>query len=80
MSDAVMVECFLCGQRFQFGPQRYDGRRFPKLDITVCRACEVGNWDGLTSRHDAKLREHLGEDKWKIVDRSRNAKGWIPLE
>jgi hypothetical protein len=79
MAHVMMLRCFLCEQTFRYGGYRYDGERFPTLDIMVCQECSQENLGGLAPHYETKLRARLGESKWKVVDQSRNEKGRIPL-
>ena len=71
----VMCECFLCKNKFQFGPHAYDGRWIRAWEIMVCRICWDGNHDGIVPNTYPHLLEHLGEHR---VEVRRNESGWIP--
>jgi hypothetical protein len=74
-TDAFLMNCFLCGSRFQFGPHIYDGR--PQWeDVMVCIPCIRGNWDGVVLASHPRLGEHL---KAKGIPIKLNAKGWLDL-
>jgi hypothetical protein len=71
-------KCFFCGQHFAFGGGRYDGSYVRQLKVTVCRACQSSNWDGLNPRDETKLIEHLkGEG---LPPPRRGANGLLRIE
>jgi len=72
-----MTDCFLCNNKFQFGPHLYDGRHLNKWKINVCNSCFQGNGDGLNPRHEEKFLAHLKSEN--INPPFRNTKGWFPL-
>lgn len=68
--------CEICGRRFQFGPHVYNGQRIPAYEITVCKVCFDGNWDGWGMRAEPVLIAHLKSRGIPIPE--RNAQGFIP--
>ena len=78
MDKKIILQCDLCGSSFQFGPHRYDGRRIPRYQITVCMPCWEGNWDGWGQYHEERLISHLMVKGIPIPE--RNSKGWFPRE
>ncbi len=80
-TDAVstmMFSCFFCGGRFRFGNHIYNGQHIARYQVTVCRSCYDGNWDGWAPRYETRLIAHL-QDKAISVP-ARNAKGWLPRD
>ena len=72
-----MYRC-LCGNEFQMGPQIYNGKYIRRYDITVCKTCWAGNWDGWVPHYEKDLIEHLNKKGLTIPE--RNAKGLLPRE
>jgi hypothetical protein len=76
--EKVMTVCDLCGNQFQMGPHRYDGKWINRYQLSVCRSCYNGNWDGWGPFAEEKLIPHL---KMKgIAIPERNDKGCIPRD
>jgi hypothetical protein len=77
-SEKFMFNCELCRVPYQHGPHIYEGRKWQRYNIMVCRTCDSSNWDGiaplLESRFEALLREK------GIALPARNAKGWYPRD
>lgn len=73
----VMVDCFICGRSFRFGPNRYDGAHIAMYDMTVCKSCIRGNQDGWSPTYEGKILAHLAEKNIPVPE--RNEKGWLPL-
>jgi len=71
-----MVGCDLCGQQFQFGPHRYDGRGVSGWGIRICRICDGANHDGLVPQQHPRLISRLAAEG---VEMRLNAKGWLPI-
>lgn len=71
-----METCFTCGTKFQMGPHAYDGKYVRTYQISVCRACWKGNWDGWAPHYEERLIAHLKEKGLPIPE--RNEKGWLP--
>lgn len=76
--EKIMCSCSLCGNHFQFGPHRYDGKHISRYQITVCMSCWNGNWDGWAPHLEERLIAHLQQKGIPIPE--RNAKGWLPRE
>lgn len=77
-TQKIMAKCFFCGRQFQMGPHAYDGRYISCYQVNACSICYESNWDGWSSRYDAKIVEHLN-----TLDRpipNRNSKGLFPRE
>lgn len=74
----VMIMCGICGNGFQMGPNQYDGKWIPRYQLSVCRSCYEGNWDGWGPVAEEKLLPHLREKGIEIPE--RNSKGWIPRD
>jgi hypothetical protein len=74
----VMLSCDLCGSSFQMGPHVYDGKHIARYQITVCRACWLGNWDGWAPQYEKRLLSLLTERGLPVP--ARNEKGWLPRE
>ena len=68
----------MCGRQFQMGPHRYDGKFISRYQISVCRACYEGNWDGWAPHWEQHLVAHLKKNKLQIPE--PNAKGWLPRD
>jgi len=77
-NQKCMYNCDICGAQFQFGPHIYDGRYIASYQITVCKSCWDGNWDGWGAGAEPKLISHL-EKRGTPVPK-RNEKGWLPRE
>jgi hypothetical protein len=76
--DVALFECEMCRASFQMGPHRYDGKHIQSYNLTVCKSCWEGNWDGWAPHREAKLIKHLNAKGMPIPP--RNAKGWLPRE
>lgn len=74
----LMMNCDLCGARFQFGPNRYAGNFVERYQMLVCRTCWEGSWDGYGPFYEAKILAHLEEKGLPVPE--RNAEGWLPRE
>ena len=74
--DALMVECIICQNPFQFGPHAHHGRHIKSWQADICNNCEAGNHDGVPPNVRPHLVEHL---KAIGVEVALNAKGWIDL-
>ena len=71
-----MFDCGLCGRSVRMGPHHYDGTWIPTYQITMCKPCFTGNWDGISPSFEKKLEKHLELKGLPIPE--RNAKGWYP--
>jgi hypothetical protein len=78
VSDKFMFRCDLCGNEYQMGPHRYDGKQVPRYDIGVCMSCYESNWDGWNPRYEEFLISHLKEKSLPIP--GKNKKGWFPRD
>lgn len=74
--EAVYLDCFFCGSKFQFGPHRYDGSWNPTYRLPMCSGCYRSNWDGLNPGFGEKLIRHL--EKEGIPKPAKNEKGLFP--
>jgi len=57
----VVSVCFMCGSQSRMGPHVYDGKHVRSYDISVCKSCYEGNWDGWASHYEQRLLAHLKE-------------------
>jgi hypothetical protein len=73
-----MFDCGLCGSKFQFGPHVYEGKHIARYQLTVCRACWLGNHDGWGPSAEAAFLAHLKAKGLPTPE--RNADGWFPRE
>lgn len=73
-----MVKCPVCGNQFQFGPHKYDGKHLDRYEMTVCRLCYDVNWDGWGPAREAAILDHLREKGIPVPD--RNQEGLLPRE
>lgn len=73
-----MYRCFICGNGFQIGAGRYDGKYIPRYKINVCRVCYDYNWDGWAPAFEKKLIAHLKKEGIPIP--KRNKKEWLPRD
>jgi len=71
-----MVECFLCHEGFEFGPQRYDGHHISTWGVALCDKCYRKNRDDVVTDGYPKLVEHL--DARGVAVR-RNERGGLIL-
>jgi hypothetical protein len=74
----VMLHCDLCNKEFQFGPHKFDGKHIPRYQITVCKPCWDGNWDGWAPHLEKRLISHIEKNGLPVPE--RNSKGWLPRE
>jgi hypothetical protein len=74
--DAIMLDCFVCGRKFQCGPHIYNGRNAPGWDEVVCDSCRASNWDGLVPSTWPHVIPAL---KAKGVEVKLNANGWLDI-
>jgi hypothetical protein len=70
--------CQLCGAAFRFGPSIYDGKHIARYNLTVCRGCFQGNWDGWGPMVEDAFLKHL--DQEGITPPARNVGGWFPRD
>jgi len=68
--------CGLCGQRFPFGPHRYDGKFLKHYKLMVCQSCYDGSWNGISPANEEGFEAHLKEQGIPLPE--RNEKGWYP--
>lgn len=78
IDNCVTYPCFICGQRFPFGPHRYEGKHVRAYRMNVCMPCWSGNWDGWAPHHEAKLLERLSDKGLPIPP--RNDEGFLPRD
>ena len=78
MNDKVMYLCFICSKNFQMGPNKYDGKFMASYNISVCRTCYEGNWDGWAPQYEQRLIAHLEKNGLEIP--GKNEKGLLPRE
>ena len=71
-----MINCDLCGSKFQFGPSRYDGKVIPQYKLTLCRPCFSSNWDGFAPHYETFLERHWTRNG--ITFPNRNNDGLYP--
>jgi hypothetical protein len=69
-----MIECFLCGDMFQFGPGIYRGRKVAAWNIMVCNGCRTANHEGIVPSAHPRLVQHLNE---LGIRPKINSEGWI---
>jgi hypothetical protein len=67
-----VVQCFLYGQGFAYGPHRYDGKWVGPWKVSVCQRCLSSNWDGIVPRP-----ELMSKFEAKGIQPEFNEKGWI---
>ena len=73
-----MINCFCCNKEFQFGPHEYQGLYVTGYEITVCRSCYNGNWDGWAPVYEGRFLGHLSERGVEFP--KRNGAGWLPRD
>lgn len=73
--EKLFETCFFCGRRFQMGPNRNDGKWLGHFEISVCRQCYKGNWDGWAPHYEAKLVPHLQSKGIRLP--ARNEAGFL---
>lgn len=71
------ADCQFCGRQFRYGNRIYDGSHLPAYNLTLCKICKDGNWDGVGSAYEQKLIDHLKMERIPIP--RRNEKGFLPL-
>lgn len=76
--EKIMCQCDMCGNKFQMGQHVYNGKFISRYQISVCKSCWDGNWDGWAPHYEQRLIAHL--QKKGIPLPERNAKGWFPRE
>lgn len=54
-----MVDCFLCGSAFEFGPNLYKGRHIGQWGISVCQGCGGSPWGEVPPIYTTKIVEYL---------------------
>lgn len=74
----IMCKCGICCSEFQFGPHAYNGKHITRYQLTVCKTCWDGNWDGWNVEAEKKLIIHLNENNISIPERDEN--GRLPRE
>ena len=62
----------------RWGPHQYEGKFIPGYEISVCRTCYNGNWDGWAPHFAERLIENLKKEKISIPE--INEKGWLPRD
>jgi hypothetical protein len=79
MSEEGLTEsCFTCGRTFRMGPHAYEGKYIGSYEMTVCKICYDGNWDGWAPHLEEKIIKHI--EKKGIATPQRNSKGLLPRE
>ncbi len=76
MKPKIMIRCDLCGTEFQMGPHRYDGKWISRYQMSMCRSCFSGNWDGIGPVFEPVFVRHLESHGIDLPE--RNAQGWFP--
>ncbi len=72
----MVLDCGVCRRAFQFGPGRYDGKYIALYELTVCKTCWDGNWDGWSPEAEIVIQKHLEVKGLEVP--LRNEKGWLP--
>ena len=67
-------ECPTCNRKFQFGPERYEGRFIRDWNLTLCGICSGGQDKEFPPIHEERLIEILRERGIKPL---RNRSGFI---
>ncbi|OGP22949.1 MAG: hypothetical protein A2038_11975 [Deltaproteobacteria bacterium GWA2_57_13] len=76
--DPFKETCFMCGSEFRMGAGIYNGHYIRRYQISACKACWAGNWDGWHPHYEARLIEHLKAKRIPVP--KRNAKDLLPRE
>ncbi len=71
-----MFNCDLCGSCIQMGAGRYEGKTLPHYQLTLCKPCFGGNWDGFAPHYEPQFEKLLAERNIPLP--KRNSKGWYP--
>ena len=77
-NDKFMFDCDLCGNSYQMGRHKYDGKQIPKYKLGVCKICYESNWDGWSPNDEPKILLHLEKNNIEIP--SRNENGLLPRD
>ena len=72
----IMETCDICGAGFQMGPHIYNGKFVAAYQVSVCKPCFEGNWDGWAPHFEQTLEAHLKAKG--IPFPRRNAAGYYP--
>ncbi|WP_137405873.1 MULTISPECIES: hypothetical protein [Sphingobium] len=78
MSEAIKINCEVCGRPKDYGPHVYDLRKLQGYGIMACTICCSANEDGWGPFPEPIILKRLEEKG--IEPPKRNAKGWLPLE
>jgi len=65
-------DCFICGDKCQFGPGIYTGRNIPTYNFVVCKHCYSFNDKGWQQQDESKIIKHLKDNKLPIPPRNSN--------
>ncbi len=76
--EKIMISCDICGASFQYGPHIYNGKQIKSYQLTVCKNCWDGNWDGWGPGTEQNLISHLQDKGIPVPNRNKN--GWLPRE
>jgi hypothetical protein len=74
----ILLNCELCGNAAQHGPQRYELKKANGYNLWVCQACWESNHDGWNPMHEKFLFDHLSKNGLPIPN--RNVAGLFPRE
>jgi hypothetical protein len=74
----MMQTCKLCSADFQFGPHIYEGKHIARYNLTVCKECWLGNWDGWGPAAEGAFVEHMKATGQALP--ARNPAGWYPRD
>ncbi len=77
-SQKIILTCELCGQKYQMGPHKYDGKYIPRYKLGVCKTCYQNNWDGWAQHCEEKILTHLKEKGIDVPQ--RNEQGLLPRD
>ena len=76
--DKILIRCDVCDKRFEFGPDRFEGRPNDKYSIMVCDGCYSANWDGWASQYEERITRYLKAKGLQMPNRNDN--GLLPRE
>lgn len=63
--------CPLCHTKKPYGPHRYELKK-SKLGIFLCLDCISANHDGLAPQFESTIRDLVGEENFKNLERNDN--------
>ena len=74
VEEKIMCHCAIpdCNRAFQMGPHVYEGRYIPRYNLTVCKACYEGNWDGWHHDYEKFILAHLKKKGLPVPERNQN--------